>query len=118
MARPSRIPDWLAWEQTTVYFVTFCAQKRKSVLANPRAWELCLNILKRLDHWHVFAAIAMPDHLDLLAAPLDPGGSVAAFSKWFKRWFKVEYCRSPVSNGEGAHEMTSRWQEGCFARLL
>jgi putative transposase len=113
MSRPPRIPNWLRWENATVYFITICVENRKPVLANPRAWELCLEIFRRLDRWTILAAIAMPDHLHLLAAPQDRDASVGAFSKWFKRWFNEGYhrdCRASVSD--------AIWQEGCFDRLL
>jgi REP element-mobilizing transposase RayT len=122
MARPPRIPNWLPWQQTAVYFVTFCVQKRRSVLANRRAWELCLEVFTLLDQWHVLAAIAMPDHLHLLLAPLNREASVATFSKWFKRWFNERYsnldCGPSVLDGRTSPEMSWHWQEGCFDRLL
>jgi len=117
MAHPPRIPNWLPWEQETVYFITFCVERRKPVLANPRAWHISLTVLGRLDRWTTLAAIAMPDHLHLLAAPLDREVSVSAFSKWFKRWFDEQYCRPSVSDGAPAVQ-TWKWQEGCFDRLL
>src|SRR5664279_3958922 len=94
MARPPRIPNWLPWEQRSVYFITFCTERRRPVLAKPSAWEICLRIFSRLDEWTTLAAIAMPDHRHALVAPLDRDASVAAFSKWFKRWFDEEYCRA------------------------
>jgi REP element-mobilizing transposase RayT len=66
----------------------------------------------------VLAAIAMRDHLHLLASPIaDRDASVTAFTKWFKRWFNEVYwnCRPSVSDGTGRRW---RWQEGCFDRLL
>ena|ERR1044071_3666653 len=121
MARPPRIPNWLPWEQRSVYFITFCIEKRRPVLANPDAWEVCLRVLLRLNEWTTLAAIAMPDHLHILVAPSDRDASVAAFSKWFKRWFNQEYrkpyCRLFVSDGRPANQ-TWKWQEGCFDRLL
>jgi putative transposase len=131
MARPPRIPNWLPWEQRSVYFITFCIERRRPVLANPGAWEICLRIFSRLDEWTTLAAIAMPDHLHALVAPLDRDASVAAFSKWFKRWFDDEYCRAFVSDAVPKKgdcrasvpdavpaDQTWKWQEGCFDRLL
>ena len=65
----------------------------------------------------MLAAIAMPDHLHLLAAPLDRNVSVSAFSKWFKRWFNEEYWDSSSPN-TGPQTRAWKWQEGCFDRLL
>jgi putative transposase len=131
MARPPRIPNWLGWDQTTVYFVTFCVEQRKCVLASERAWQTCLATFQRLDQWNILAAISMPDHLHLLGAPLDRDASVASFSKWFKRWFNKIYwsthsdrdgdfdCRAFVSNANDQKDGIGWcWQEGCFDRLL
>jgi REP element-mobilizing transposase RayT len=118
MSRPPRIPNWLPWEQSTVYFITFCVAPRKPVLANVHAWQICRDVFNKLDQWIVLAAIAMPDHLHLLASPIaDRDASVTAFTKWFKRWFNEVYwnCRPSVSDGTGR---SWRWQEGCFDRLL
>jgi REP element-mobilizing transposase RayT len=117
MARLPRIPNWLPWEQRSVYFITFCIERRRPVLANPGTWEICLRIFSRLDEWTTLAAIAMPDHLHALVAPLDRDASVAAFSKWFKRWFDEEYCRASVPDAVPVNQ-TWKWQAGCFDRLL
>ena len=131
MARPPRIPNWLPWELRSVYFITFCIERRRPVLANLAAWEICLRVFSRLDEWTTLAAIAMPDHLHALVAPLDRDASVVAFSKWFKRWFDDEYCRANcrasvsdaiLRNGVSQKRPTTdaawKWQEGCFDRLL
>jgi REP-associated tyrosine transposase len=115
MARPPRIPNWLSWEQESVYFITFCVEKRHHVLANPRAWQITLSTLERLNRWATLAAIAMPDHI--LTAPQDREASVSAYCKWFKRWFNETYCRPSVSDGR-PWVQTWQWQEGCFDRLL
>ena len=117
MARAPRIPNWLPWEQSSVYFITFCVERRWPVLANPRTWNLCLTILVRLHQWTTLAAIAMPDHLHVLTAPLDRDAAVSAYCKWFKRWFNEQYCRPSVPDGTPAIQRW-QWQEGCFDRLL
>ena len=118
MSRPPRIPNWLPWEQSTIYFITFCVEHRKSVLANRRAWEICRASFDKLDQWTILAAIAMPDHLHLVAAPAaDREASVSAFAKWFKRWFNEAYSNRGLSAAEG-DDKSWRWQEGCFDRLL
>ena len=119
VSRPPRIPNWLPWEQRTIYFITFCVEKRKPVLANGPTWRTCRAVFERLDQWRILSAIAMPDHLHILAAPLGRDASIGDFAKWFKRWFNEEYrasdCRPSVSDGR---PMDWRWQEGCFDRLL
>ncbi|MFN2623881.1 MAG: transposase [Chthoniobacterales bacterium] len=115
--RPPRIPNWLPWEQQSVYFITFCIVKRRHVLANRPAWQIVLETFERLNQWTTLAAITMPDHLHILTAPLDREASVSAYAKWFKRWFNEAYCRPSVSDGAPAVQ-TWQWQEGCFDGLL
>lgn len=118
MARPPRIPNWLPWEQSTIYFITFCVENRKSVLANALAWRICLETFAKLDQWTILAAIAMPDHLHLLASPVaDREASVSAFAKWFKRWFNEAYWNRRLPAPDGGRSRW-HWQEGCFDRLL
>ena len=111
MSRPPRIPNWLPWERSTIYFITLCVEDRKAVLAKPRAWRVCRETLNRLDRWRILSAVAMPDHLHVIAAPSDREAPVSEFIKWFKRWFNDAYFYSPQSP-------TWRWQEGGFDRLL
>jgi putative transposase len=119
MSRPPRIPNWLPWEKSTIYFITFCVEARKPILANARAWKICRAVFDKLDQWRILSAIAMPDHLHVLAAPADRDASVSDFAKWFKRWFNEAYrvsnCRPSVSDGDPT---PWHWQEGCFDRLL
>ena len=103
MSRPPRIPNWLPWEKRTIYFITFCIESRKPVLANAQAWQICRAVLNKLDEWRILSAIAMPDHLHILAAPASRDASISDFSKWFKRWFNEAYrtsnCHQPVREG-------------------
>jgi putative transposase len=118
MSRPPRIPNWLPWGKSTIYFVTFCVAGRKPVLANDPAWQVCRSVFKRLDQWTILSALAMPDHLHLLIAPVfDREASISEFTKWFKRRFNGAFwnCRPSVSDGS---QRTWHWQEGCFDRLL
>ena len=118
MSRPPRIPNWLPWEQRTIYFITLCVEDRTPVLADPCAWGICRASFDKLDQWTILAAIAMPDHLHLLAAPVaDREASLSAFAKWFKRWFNEAYWKDRQS-ASGIAAKSWRWQEGCFDRLL
>jgi REP element-mobilizing transposase RayT len=85
MSRPPRIPNWLPWEKRTIYFITLCIEARKPVLANAQAWKICRAVFDKLDQRRILSAIAMPDHLHILAAPTDRDASVSDFAKWFKR---------------------------------
>ena len=119
MSRPPRIPNWLSWEKPTIYFITFCVDSRKPVLANAKAWEICRAVFDKLDGWRILSAIAMPDHLHILTAPASRDASIRDFSKWFKRWFNEGYCtsncRPSVPHGT---LLDWRWQEGCFDPLM
>ena len=97
MSRPPRIPNWLPWEKRTIYFITFCIESRKPVLANAQAWQICRAVFDKLDEWRILSAIAMPDHLHILAAPAGRDASISDFSKWFKRWFNEAYRLCPTA---------------------
>ena len=116
MGRPPRIPNWMPWEKPTIYFIAFCIE---SVLANTQAWNICRAVFEKLDKWRILSAIAMPDHLHILAAPASRDASISDFAKWFKRSFNEAYRTSDhrPSVAEGA-ATDWRWQEGCFDRLL
>ena len=106
MARPPRIANRLPLDRATIYFLTFCVEGRKAVLANDGCWQACLDTLRRLDRWRVLAVLMMPDHVHMLASPVDREQSVSQMSKWFKRWF------------DEAYRPAWQWQEGVFDRLL
>jgi len=106
MSRPPRIPNLLPLEKPCIYFLTFCVEGRKSVLANDHCWHACLDTVRRLDRWRIVTVLLMPDHIHMLASPADRSESVSEMSKWFKRWFDQTY------------KPTWKWQEGVFDRLL
>jgi len=118
MSRPRRIPNWLPWQKRTIYLITFCIESRKPVLANAQAWDICRAVFEKLDKWTILSAIAMPDHLHILAAPASRDACISDFSKWLKRWFNEAYRtsnrRSPLPEGAAKDW---RWQEGCFESL-
>jgi hypothetical protein len=64
------------------------------VLANAKTWEICRAVFDKLDEWRILSAIAMPDHLHILVAPVSRSSSITDFSKWFKRWFNEAYRAS------------------------
>src|SRR5438067_13574632 len=63
-------------------------------------------------------ALAMPDHIHMLAAPTDRDASVSGFAKWFTRWFNQVFAASASCQSVRKLEPTWKWQEGCFDRLL
>ncbi len=54
-----------------IYFVTICVANRRPVLANEAAFKAFNVAVGKLDKWKVFAAMLMPDHLHVIAAPIN-----------------------------------------------
>src|SRR5437764_5494151 len=106
VAHPPRIPVWLSYDQAIVYFITFCVQDRRPVLANDKAFAAFLDIAQCTSNWTILAAVLMPDHVHLLAAPSDRDTPVGALSATIKRAIRRNL------------RATWRWQSGCFDRLL
>jgi len=107
MGHPPRIPVWLRWEQSVIYFVTICVANRKPVLAHENVFIAFKNAAAKLRDWTVLAAILMPDHLHVIVAPReDRGAKIGNFAAAIKRWMRQELNAS------------WKWQPGCFDRLL
>ena len=91
MGHPPRIPVWLRWEQQVIYFVTICVANRQPVLANERAFRAFKTAVAKLQHWTVFAAVLMPDHLHVIVSPKDArDAKLGNFSAALKRWIRRE----------------------------
>jgi len=93
-------------EEEVVYFVTVCVRDRQRVLANAEAFRAFEVAVSKLSHWRVDAAVLMPDHLHLLAAPKERDADVGTLSGSLKRWIRQEL------------RARWQWQPGCFDRLL
>ena len=107
MGHPPRIPVWLRWDQSVVYFVTICVQDRKAVLANENAFSAFKNAATRLHDWNVLAAVLMPDHLHVIVAPTrDREAKLGNFCAAIKRWMRQDLSAC------------WKWQRGSFDRLL
>jgi REP element-mobilizing transposase RayT len=106
VGHPPRIPVWLRWEQSVIYFVTICVKDRKRVLANDAAFDAFKNAAAKLREWRVLAAILMPDHLHIVVAPRERDARLGNFSAALKRWMLKEL------------DASWEWQLGCFDRLL
>ena len=107
MGHPPRVPVWIGWEKSVMYFITICVADRKSVLANNAAFSAFKRAVARLRHWKVLAAVVMPDHLHVIVAPTrDRDAKVGNFSGALKRWIREELGAS------------WKWQPGCFDRLM
>ncbi len=105
MSRPPAVPNLLPAEQTTIYFVTFCTAMRASKLANPIFFEKFKSATGHWTGWTMLAAVVMPDHIHMLAAPGDRDASIKNAVAAIKRWSR-------------AGDLDWKWQEGCFDRLL
>ena len=106
MGHPPRIPVWLRSDQRVIYFVTICVMDRKPVLANQRTFRALRNVAEKLQDWTLIAAVLMPDHLHVIAAPKDRDFRVGNFAGALKRWMRKEL------------EASWTWQPGSFDRLL
>jgi len=107
MGHPPRIPVWLRWDQSVIYFATICVADRKPVLANNEAFDAFMVAASKLRHWHILAAILMPDHLHVVVTPRENReAKLGNFSAALKRWMREELKAS------------WKWQPGCFDRLL
>src|SRR5437762_4824664 len=106
MSRPPHTPNWLPYEKRTIYLITFCIESRKPVLANAQAWQICRAVLNKLDEGRILSAIAMPDHLHILAASASRDASISDFSKWFKRWVQrsVSHFELPSACARGCRD--------------
>jgi REP element-mobilizing transposase RayT len=107
MGHPPRIPVWLRWDQSVVYFVTICVANRRPMLANEKAFSAFKTAATRLRDWTILAAVLMPDHLHFIATPTeDRDAKVGNVSAAIKRWMRQELNAS------------WQWQRGSFDRLL
>jgi REP element-mobilizing transposase RayT len=111
MAHPPRIPVWLAPDQAVIYFLTICEADRRHAWANSIFFGAFAKAAQRLSHeqlWFVRSAVVIPDHLHLLASPLQSRDQkVGNLSGALKRW-----TRQAVPDPEW------HWQPGSFDRLL
>ena len=88
------------------------------MLANDRAFRAFKIAASKLKHWKVLAAVLMPDHLHVIAAPTeDRGARIGDFSAALKRWMREEIFKH---DKRSACPTTAdwQWQTGCFDRLL
>ncbi|PYJ87506.1 MAG: hypothetical protein DME70_06400 [Verrucomicrobia bacterium] len=107
MGHPPRIPVWLRWDKSVIYFVTICVEARKPVLANQSAFLAFKKAAAKLRDWTVLSAVLMPDHLHLIVSPTrDREAKLGNFSAAIKRWMREDLKAS------------WKWQRGSFDRLL
>ena len=74
-----------------IYFVTVCVANRRRVLANEAALKAFKAAIGKLDNWRVLAAMLMPDHLHVIAAPINNrNAKLGNFSGALKRWIRQD----------------------------
>ena len=103
MGHPPRIPVWLRWDQSVIYFVTICVADRKPVLANNEAFDAFMVAASKLRLWHILAAILMPDHLHVVVTPRENreaklGNFSAALKRWMREELKLHGSGSPAAS--------------------
>lgn len=77
------------------------------MLGNEAAFKAFKVAVGKLDKWKLLAAMLMPDHLHVIAAPINNRDTkLGNFSGALKRWMRQEL------------NSTWTWQPGCFDRLL
>src|SRR5439155_17076248 len=69
MGHPPRLPVWLRWDQSVIYFVTNCVADRKPVLANNQAFHAFSLAASKLRECKVMAVIFMPNNLHVVFPP-------------------------------------------------
>src|SRR5947207_14357728 len=106
MGHPPRIPVWLNYDQPVIYFLTFCVAGRRPVLANNQTFAVFSDAAHKIRNWKIIAAILMPDHVHLLAAPNNRDARVGEVSAGIKRAVRRRV------------QAAWQWQTGCFDRLL
>lgn len=109
MAQPPRLPAiYLPWEQSVIYFVTFCVARREQVLANGAIHRAVAETTGGLRSWEVIAGVIMPEHLHCFVCPkIERDLSIGDFSNAFKRLLR-----------QSVGTQNWEWQRGCFDHLL
>jgi putative transposase len=115
MGYPPRVPVLLPLDRHVVYFITFCVRERRPVLANPVVFAAFEEAIRQATRWNVIAAVLMPDHVHVLAGPLENrGAAVGELSGFIKRRVR-RICRATIP---GCRSVSWQWQPGSFDRLL
>jgi len=95
-----------------VYFVTFCAEERKPILANPFVHGVFLQFCPEALNGNIFVGryILMPDHIHLFVKLPPPSENL---SKWIKS------LKNSLSKTLRSHNVVApHWQNGFFDHVL
>lgn len=109
-----RLPHVTAFAKYPIYFFTFCAARRRAILANDTVHQCLREIWTRAqeaDGWHVGRYVVMPDHVHFFARPaLNASGR----AEWLKMTKSVSARRIAAT----LHVDPPVWQTDSFDHIL
>jgi putative transposase len=94
-------------DQTTILFVTVCAQRPANWLATPPVHESLVKIWRDADTWLVGYYLLMSDHIHMFCAPRDLRFTIEAWVAYWKSQFTRQHLSSEYF-----------WQRGLFHHRL
>jgi putative transposase len=90
--------------QATVVFLTVCAAKRRSGLANATVHDALVTSWKRADAWLVGSYLVMPNHIHLFCSPQDEDYEIEDWMAYWKREFRrLVGNKAPRFQSRGFH---------------
>ena len=109
-----RIPVWIPRDQTVIYFVTLCCDRRRQVFTIGSRVRILLESLlgmTKSTHWKVPQICIMPDHVHLMMMPMEEREQ--SLSRVVQRWKSSSQQRFTRAG------LTGRvWQREFFDHLL
>ena len=107
--RPAHWPPVENGNQSKLLFVTVNTNKRKPILANPKAVDLILEAWIKADAWLVGRYAIMPDHIHLFCAPNRPDFEI---DHWIRYWKTLVSKKWPNPDEQPI------WQLNCWDTQL
>lgn len=90
--------------QATIVFLTVCAQKRQSGLANVLTHEALVESWREADTWLVGFYLIMPDHIHLFCSPKNEDYTIEQWiSFWKRRFRRLSGENAPKFQSRGFH---------------
>jgi len=95
--------------QSTIVFLTVCAERPARDLANTRVHETLLQAFREADAWLVGSYIVMPDHIHLFCAPADEDCTIENWIAFWKRCYRrIGGPEMPRFQSRGFHHRLRR----------
>jgi putative transposase len=109
--RPPRLDEVFQRYDPPVYFVTFCAHRRRKVLATNRTHSAFVQFAQRAAESSIAVGryVVMPDHIHLFVC----GNEEFVFSRWVAMLKQVLAKRNGWRKSRG-----QIWEEGFFDHIL